>query len=279
MANITSNLETLRIWRENNDRKSREIIEIWINNLVLNIQKLGKEKPQVLKQVCIAALDCYNMGIARKCIEELYRDFPKSLRVKKLEAMYLEAEEKYEDAIEILDGIIKHDETNSGARKRKIAILKAQNKNAEAIKELTDYLKIFMADFEGWQELSELYINEQDFSKAAFCVEELILHKPHNHLLHQRYADIKYTQGGLENIELARSYYCQALKLNPKNMRALYGLYLATTAITTSQKCSSQKKKEAQKLSEWVLEQIEQQYKDVSIDNVEKRLEALQIKN
>lgn len=83
-----------------------------------------------------------------------------------------------------------------------------------------------MADTEAWQELSELYVNEQDFSKAAFCVEELILHHPHNHLLHQRYADIRYTQGGFENMELARAYYCQALKLNPNNLRALYGLYL-----------------------------------------------------
>lgn len=83
-----------------------------------------------------------------------------------------------------------------------------------------------MADTEAWQELSELYVTEQDFSKAAFCIEELILHHPHNHLLHQRYADIRYTQGGFENMELARAYYCQALKLNPSNLRALYGLYL-----------------------------------------------------
>lgn len=85
-----------------------------------------------------------------------------------------------------------------------------------------------MMDIEAWQELSDLYIAENDFNKAAFCVEELILCSPHNHLLHQRYADIKYTQGGLENLELARSYYCQALKLNSKNLRALYGLYLVT---------------------------------------------------
>lgn len=83
-----------------------------------------------------------------------------------------------------------------------------------------------MADTEAWQELSEIYISENDFNKAAFCVEELILHNPHNHLLHQRYADIKYTQGGQENIEIAKNYYCQALKLNPNNIRALYGLYL-----------------------------------------------------
>ena len=84
----------------------------------------------------------------------------------------------------------------------------------------------FMTDTEAWQELAELYTIENDLPKAAFCIEELILHNPHNHLLHQRYADIRYTQGGLENVELAKSYYCQTLKLNPHNMRALYGLYL-----------------------------------------------------
>lgn len=86
----------------------------------------------------------------------------------------------------------------------------------------------FMTDVEAWQELSELYINEHDFNKAAFCIEELILLNPHNHLLHQRYADIKYSQGGAENIEIAKTYYFQALKLNPGNMRALYGIYLVS---------------------------------------------------
>lgn len=88
-----------------------------------------------------------------------------------------------------------------------------------------------MADVEAWQELSELYLQEQDYAKAAFCVEELILHNPHNHLLHQRYADIKYTQGGYENFELAKMYYIQALNLNPNNLRALYGLYLVSRSF------------------------------------------------
>lgn len=32
----------------------------------------------------------------------------------------------------------------------------------------------------------------------------------------------------MENIEVARTYYSQALKLNPNNLRALYGLYLVS---------------------------------------------------
>ena len=39
-----------------------------------------------------------------------------------------------------------------------------------------------------------------------------------------RYAEIRYTQGGYEHMEMAKSYYSHAVKLNPNNMRALYGL-------------------------------------------------------
>lgn len=39
---------------------------------------------------------------------------------------------------------------------------------------------------------------------------------------------VKYTQGGLENLELSRKYFAQALKLNNRNMRALFGLYMVS---------------------------------------------------
>jgi hypothetical protein len=39
-------------------------------------------------------------------------------------------------------------------------------------------------------------MQEQDYAKACFCCEELLLHNPHNHLYHQRVADIRYTMGG-----------------------------------------------------------------------------------
>lgn len=52
----------------------------------------------------------------------------------------------------------------------------------------------FMSDTEAWMELSELYIGEQEYAKAAYCLEELLLHNPHNHLYFQKFADIKYTQ-------------------------------------------------------------------------------------
>ncbi|KRT79070.1 Tetratricopeptide repeat-containing protein [Oryctes borbonicus] len=269
--------DLFRTWRENNERKSEDVVYIWKAALECNLNKLGNEKQLVVEQVCVAALDCHQLDIAEFCVRYLSKEFPYSLRVEKYKSMILEAQERYEEALDILENIISADKTNSAARKRIVAIFKAQGRNVEAIKQLTEYLKTYMTDTEAWQELSELYIAEQDFQKAAFCVEELILHSPHNHLLHQRYADIRYTQGGTENMELARAYYCQALKLNPNNMRALYGLYLATSNMATSSKYPSQKKKEASNLSEWALTEIKQRYKEKKVANIEDYLAVLQI--
>lgn len=277
MGTLSEDIDVLRSWRENNDRKSSEVVEKWNNRLNNNVDKLGKERQIILEQVCLASLDCHDLNIAKKCVNHLYKEFPNSLRVKKLEAMCYEAGEKYEDALTILDDIIKVDETNSSARKRKIAILKAQNKNIDAIKELVEYLKTYMADPEAWQELSELYLNEQDFNKAIFCMEELVLHNPHNHLLYQRLADIRYTQGGFDNLEQAKMYYSQAIKLNPRNIRALYGLYLVCSSLVNSSRSTPQKKKECSKLASFALSEIKKLYEDAKIDQVEERLAAIQL--
>lgn len=159
-----------------------------------------------------------------------------------------------------MDLILEEDDSNNQAKKRKIAILKAQGDNQKAIAELTKYLKDYMSDQESWTELCDLYIQEQDYSKAAFCCEELILHNPHNHIYYQRYAEIRYTQGGSDNLELAKTYYSHAIRLNPENMRALYGLLLTSTQMASSPKCTAQKKKEYLKTVVWTGNQISKTY-------------------
>ncbi|KAL7022507.1 hypothetical protein ACKWTF_012274 [Chironomus riparius] len=173
----------------------------------------------------------------------------------KLKSMLLEALERYDDALDVLESIIKRDETNAGPRKRKVAILKAKGQIGDAIKEMCDYLKKFMSDQEAWHELCNLYLMEGDYNKAAFCMEEVLLHNPYSHLIHQRLGDIRYTIGGQDNIEIAKSYYAQAIKLNGNNLRALYGLYLCCNHIALS-KAQIAKRKEAQKLASWALQKI-----------------------
>ena len=50
-----------------------------------------------------------------------------------------------------------------------------------------------MSDSEAWLELCDIYLQEHEYDKAAFCMEELLLCKPYNHLVHQKYAEVTTT--------------------------------------------------------------------------------------
>ena len=47
-----------------------------------------------------------------------------------------------------------------------------------------------MTDYEAWNELCDLYLSQHDYGNAAFCLEELLMSNPHNHLFHQKYAEV-----------------------------------------------------------------------------------------
>jgi len=256
--------EQLREWREDNSRHSEEVVSCWEEGLSSSLEDLGDEKWMVLEQVCVAGLDMNRPDIVSICFMKLVEKFgASSLRIRRLQAMRLEMEERWDEALEVLDGILEEDTANSSARKRKIAIWKAQGETDRAVRELVKYLNVFMSDQEGWLELCELYISEQEYSKAAYCIEELLLHNPHNHLYHQRHAEIRYTMGGHDNLELAKQYYCQAVKLAPSSMRALYGLLVTVAQLGGSPKCPGTKKKELLSLGVWATKQISSRYASV----------------
>ncbi|CAH8613456.1 unnamed protein product [Heterobilharzia americana] len=224
-------LDELRAIREGGLRENERVVDLWKLSLSDCINKLGYEKYSILEQVFIAALDVGDEDLACECLDRLLAKFRNSSRINRLFGMYLESKGNFEDAQNIYAKLIKDDPTNTLARKRMIAILKSQQRIPEAINELREYLKIFMSDFEAWNELADLYLSECDYKHAAFCMEEMILSNPSNHLYCQRYAEIKYTEGGTENLELARTYYTQACLLCPNNLRSLYGLLLTCSAL------------------------------------------------
>ncbi|XP_029779580.1 ER membrane protein complex subunit 2 isoform X2 [Suricata suricatta] len=258
--------DKMRKWREENSRNSEQIVEVGEELINEYASKLGDDIWIIYEQVMVAALDYGRDDLALFCLQELRRQFPGSHRVKRLTGMRFEAMERYDDAIQLYDRILQEDPTNTAARKRKIAIRKAQGKNVEAIRELNEYL--------------------EHYAKAAFCLEELMMTNPHNHLYCQQYAEVKYTQGGLENLELSRKYFAQALKLNNRNMRALFGLYMSASHIASNPKASAKTKKDNMKYASWAASQINRAYQfagrskketKYSLKAVEDMLETLQI--
>uniref|UniRef100_A0A914CFB7 ER membrane protein complex subunit 2 n=1 Tax=Acrobeloides nanus TaxID=290746 RepID=A0A914CFB7_9BILA len=233
---------TLRKWREEHARRSEETVEIWEHVLSRYASSLKDELWPVLEQVAISSLDSARYELAIECLMHLNKRFPKSTRVTKLQAMRLEALRDFKNAELLYEKLIKTDESNTFYRKRKIAMLIAQGERHEAIRQLNDYLETFINDPEAWLELSELYLQEADYARAAFCFEELLLANPQNSLYLRRIAEIRYTLGGTENVELARAYYEHAVKCNNSDARALYGVILCCNYLLP--KATAQRKKE-----------------------------------
>jgi len=269
--------DILKTWREDNTRKSDEIIEHWEDTIRDELEDLGEEKWMILEQVCVAGFDTYRPDVVDDTLCLLVEQFTStSLRVKRLIAMRYEMREEWGEALQVLDSILDEDEANSSARKRKIAIFKAQGDTSKAVGELAKYLKVFQSDQEAWQELCDLYIQEQEYNKASFCCEELLLHNPHNHLYHQRLAEIRYTMGGFDNLENAKQYFSQAVKLAPSNMRSLYGLLLTCTQLAASPKCQQAKKKDYAKIIFWTSKQISGRYSNAGLPDKQSKLPVIE---
>ncbi|KAK0394451.1 hypothetical protein QR680_000743 [Steinernema hermaphroditum] len=250
----------LRQWREEHARRSEEVVELWEHVLSRYPSSLNDELWIVYEQVCIAALDCDRQDVATECIVALDKQFPNSNRVMKLQAMRLESLGKYREALQLYEKLIAADPASIGFRKRKIAIYKVKGERLDAIRELNEYLKVFLNDSEAWLELSQLYLREGDYSRAAHCVEELILADPFNALYLRRIADIRYTQGGSDNLEHARSYFEQAAKLSPTCVRSLFGVVMSCNLLLP--KTSGNRKKELVHSAEQAISQLDDIYND-----------------
>lgn len=258
----------MKKWRDEGYRNSDEIVDLGECLLFDYANKLGDELWLIYEQVCIAACDCNRLDLAATCSRALAKKFPSGNRFLKLKAMEREADQKFAEAEEIYNIMLTDDAANLHIKKRIIAMKKAQGKIEETIVELNNYLKEFMGDQEAWMELCELYIRQQDFLRAAFCVEELILCHPHNHLYHQRYAEIHFTIGTTESMEKAKKYFAQALKLDPNNIRALYGLFLSASNLIAGKAASTTKKKNAH-ITDWTAFQVINMF-DVNVSECQK---------
>jgi len=193
---------------------------------------LGDQYWDVIEQVFLSALDCGFIDYAIELYKMISNSFKGSVRCERLKALQFEAIGKFELATEIYEVMREKNPTDSFPYKRLIAITKGNN-IVKAIGLLNEYLDIFMADIEAWAELGELYLYLREYENASFCYEEIILAEPDNFHYHVKYAEIKFTMGGFDNLNLAKYHYSHSLELNNENnYRGLYGLCLTIHALS-----------------------------------------------
>ena len=95
---------------------------------------------------------------------------------------------------------------------------------------LNKFIEFNKEDSEAWLELADIYLSKQNFTKAIYCFEEMILNQPKNYLINLRYAETLYSSArvcdNFEELQLARKYFSHAaiLKIGKPCARALLGL-------------------------------------------------------
>ncbi|KAK4751234.1 hypothetical protein SAY87_004716 [Trapa incisa] len=231
---------------------------------------LGPDEWTLYEQVAIAAMDCQSTEVAKDCIKILQKRFPDSKRVGRLEGLFLEAKGSLSEAETAYTSFLEESPFDQVVQKRKIAIAKAGGKIIKAIELINKYLETFMADHDAWRELAEIYVSLQMYKQAAFCYEELILSQPMNPLYHLTYADVLYTIGGLENLQMAKKYYASTIKLTGgKNQRALFGVCLCTSAIAQLSKGRNKEDKDGTDLQSLAATSLEKDYKQRAPDKLQ----------
>ncbi|KMZ57720.1 Tetratricopeptide repeat protein [Zostera marina] len=231
--------------------------------------KLGGEEWTLYEQVAIAAMDCHCFSVAKDCVKSLQKKFPESLRVGRLEGMLLEATGSWEAAEKAYDRLLEDNPLDQVLLKRKASLAKSQGNTSASVEILNKYLEIFMADYDAWRELAELYVSQQMYKQAAFCYEELILCQPTVPLHHLAYAEVLYTMGGLENLQTAKKYYASTIDLTGgKNTRALFGICMCTVAINQVTKGRNKEEKDGSELQSLAAGVLVKEYKQKAPKNL-----------
>ncbi|KAI9183902.1 Inositol phosphatase SIW14 [Blastocladiella emersonii ATCC 22665] len=217
----------LRTLRASQEVRPFRVAEL-ANAVLAHPGRLGDDVWNVREQLAVALLDMGDLDSAASHVAALDRQFPGSLRVLKLKGMQAESAGDFETAMASYNAVIEQRESDVGAFKRKIALLKTRGRARDAIDALVTLLDTVPNDFEGWLELADLYSAQSMLQQAAFCAEEAILLVPTSHQVHLTYAGIQYALGAKD---IALKHFCRAVELVPDFVPALYGVVQCTAAL------------------------------------------------
>jgi tetratricopeptide (TPR) repeat protein len=190
---------------------------------------------------------------------EIKREFEKEPKVRRLEAAFLESSNDpafLEKAVNSYRNLIQSNVEDRASLKRYIMMNK-MSLDVENLKKNIDlwneYLKVYMDDVDAWNELSDIYIQANNYVRAIFCLEEVILHHPNNIKYYLKIGDLfcSFTNNADAAVNAVK-YYSQSILFKP-TPRAFWGLLYAINIMVKNKKQLDDKLKNIVKISNYNL--------------------------
>ena len=211
-----------------------------LNNFLKKHKKtLGKEAFFFKEKLFYICLELKNFSKTYEILSELFKEFGKDKKIIRMYAENNEITPNKTNSFEQYKQLIIENEEDKESLKRFILFsknkLKLDNVN-DYIEMWNEYIKNYMDDEEAFFELSEIYLLTNNYFKAVFCLEEILLHNPFNYQVLNKIGDIYASiDNNPENFKIALKYYSQSL-LVFVGPRSLFGIMHCLSMIFKEEK-------------------------------------------
>ena len=254
---------------------------IFIKSHIENFMKkfgsqIGIEENFLYKKLFFIHLELKNYKEAMNILVKLLKEFG---RDKKLLRMYGEESEIDPKGGDIpmrqYKSMMINDQNDNESIKKYIYFMKisVDLNNKQTINDYIElwnfYLDVYMNDPDAYNELAQIYLMANEYDKAIFCLEELLLHSPDDYKIMNKLGDIYCSKNNSADAKIAIKYYSQSVLINP-TPRAFFGIQNSANIIIQKEKKLDDKIKKLVDISKNELTKLygETSFKDFDVNKI-----------
>ena len=216
---------------------------------------IGLEENFLKKKLFFINLELKNYKESINILYNLIKEFGKE---KKLLRMYGEESEIDPKGGEIpmkqYKAMMISDQNDNESIKKYIFFMKlsVDLSNKQTINDYIElwnlYLDAYMNDPDAYNELAQVYLMVNEYDKAIFCLEELLLHNPNDYKILNKIGDIYCSKNNPADAKMAIQFYSRSIIINPVP-RAFFGIQNCSYIIIQKEKKLDEKIKKLVSMS------------------------------
>ena len=239
----------------NTNKETSLFLKLHIENFIKQYKnQIGMEINVLYKKLFFIHLQLKNFIEANSILQQLYKNMGRERNIIKMEMENYEISPQSRNVPLGYKKMMLSDPSDNDSIKKYIMNLKlsVDLNNKQSINDYIDiwnlYLEAFMNDPDAYNELSNVYLMVNEYDKAAFCLEELLLHNPNDYKILNKLGDIYTSKNNPEDARTAIKFYSRSVLIYP-TPRAFFGIQNCASIISKKEKKLDEKTKKLVNIS------------------------------
>jgi tetratricopeptide (TPR) repeat protein len=248
-----------------------------IENFLKNYKRqIGIEENFLLKKLFFIHLELKNHKEAFNILIKLIKTFGNDKKLLRMGSEEGEIDPKRgEVAIQRYKYMMINDQNDNESMKKYIMFMKlsVDLNDKQTINDYIDlwnqYLEAFMNDPDAYNELAQVYLMVNEYDKAAFCLEELLLYSPNNYKVLNKLGDIYVSKNNAEDAKIGIKFYSRSIIIQP-TPRAFFGIQNCASIIIKKEKRLDDKTKKLVDICKKELTKLyaDTEFKDFDVNKI-----------